>query len=344
MRILITGVAGFIGMHTAIKLLNSGHKIIGIDNLNSYYDINLKIARLKKIGIDFSDFSDIKYNIEYQGINDFTFIKLGLEDLNNLKKIFEIKNFDIVLNLAAQAGVRYSISNPETYITSNIIGFYNILECCKIYPVKHLLFASSSSVYGNSKKTPFEITDKTDEPVSLYAATKKSNEIIAYSYSHLYKIPISGLRFFTVYGPWGRPDMAYFMFTQKIFNSEKIQLFNSGNLMRDFTYIDDVVISINKLINITFSSSNSEIPFAIHNVGNSKPELVSTFLKKLEKIIGKKAIIENVSKQLGDVDNTFADTTTLNKLINFVPSTDLDDGLLIFIKWFREFYKLESVK
>ena len=321
-KILITGCAGFIGFYLSKKLLNLGFQIIGIDNLNDYYDVNLKKSRLKIIE-------------EY---DNFTFVKLDISKKDELEKIFNNYEFNVVINLAAQAGVRYSISNPDSYITSNIIGFYNILECCRMYPVEHLLFASSSSVYGKNKKVPYSTTDKVDQPVSLYAATKKSDELMAYAYSNLYDIKITGLRFFTVYGPYGRPDMAYFSFTKAIFNDERIKVFNNGDMYRDFTYIDDIVEGITRLLYKIPSKDENGVSYKIYNIGNNSPVKISDFIECLEDIIGKKAKKEYLPMQLGDVYQTFADIEDLNKDVGFVPNTKLPTGLKSFVDWYIEFY------
>lgn len=269
MKILITGAAGFIGYHLSKKFINEGHQVLGLDNINDYYDVNLKFARLKELGIDrkkaetFNILSDSdSYGFKFQ------FIRLNLEDRQNLPKVFEEQNIQVVCNLAAQAGVRYSLENPETYIDSNITGFLNLLECCRHFSIKHLLYASSSSVYGQKKEVPFSETDNVDNPISLYAATKKSNELMAYTYSHLYDLKTTGLRFFTVYGPWGRPDMAMFLFTDAIIKGNPIKVFNQGNLERDFTYIDDIIDGVFKIVNKEYTVVNSR--YSLYNIGNSK--------------------------------------------------------------------------
>ncbi|NUU99636.1 NAD-dependent epimerase [Marinitoga sp. 1154] len=330
--ILITGAAGFIGYFLSKKLLDKGYNVIGIDNINDYYDVNLKYTRLKNL----------------QKYENFVFIK---EDISNKEKIIQIfENYkpEIVVNLAAQAGVRYSIENPDAYIISNIIGFFNILEACRCYPVEHLIYASSSSVYGANKKVPFEETDFVDNPVSLYAATKKSNELMAYTYSHLYKIPTTGLRFFTVYGPFGRPDMAYFSFTNKYFKGEPIRIFNNGDfkndLYRDFTYIDDIVAGIEKLID---KPSDEKVPHQVFNIGNNKPIKLMTFIETLEKCLsnslGKKVEFKKIFEPIkpGDVPATYASTEKLNKITGFKPTTTIEEGLQKFTDWYVEYYKLK---
>ena len=321
-KILVTGGAGFIGFHLIKRLLDLENEIVAIDNLNDYYDVNLKEERLKIL--------------EKHGY--FSFIKMDISNKEELEKIFKKYNFDIVINLAAQAGVRYSIDHPDSYITSNIIGFYNILECCRNYPVKHLLFASSSSVYGKNKKIPYSTTDKVDQPVSLYAATKKSDELLAYAYSNLYDIKVTGLRFFTVYGPYGRPDMAYFSFTNNIINNKEIKVFNNGDMYRDFTYIDDIVEGIIKLLNKVPNKDENGVSYKIYNIGNNHPVKVSEFIQILEKEIGKKAKKVYLPMQPGDVYQTYADITDLTKETGFVPKTSLEEGLKEFVKWYKKFY------
>jgi UDP-glucuronate 4-epimerase len=310
--ILITGVAGFIAFHLSKKFLDNGYFVVGIDNLNSYYDPKLKNDRLKLL-------------LEYK---NFTFI---LGDISNSSNINTLKsyNFDLVINLAAQAGVRYSLTNPQTYIESNLIGFFNILQLCKESFVP-LIYASSSSVYGNSTETPFEETLSTDKPVSLYGATKKCNEIIAESYFNSFNLPSAGLRFFTVYGPWGRPDMAYFSFTKKILNGELISLFNNGENLRDFTYVDDIVESIFKLSNVKHKSHE------IFNIGNMNPISNLKLVNLLEQLLDKKANIELVNKQIGDVFTTYSNTKKLEELIQFKPNTQIENGLCNFIKWYKQ--------
>ncbi len=319
---LITGAAGFIGFHLSKRLLSQGAKVIGFDNINDYYDTRLKYARLEIL----------------EKHEKFTFIKGDLADKNAVESLFTEYKPDIVVNLAAQAGVRYSIENPDAYISSNVIGFYNILECVRHHKVEHLLYASSSSVYGNQKKTPFSTTDNVDHPISLYAATKKTNELMAFTYSHLYGIPATGLRFFTVYGPYGRPDMAYFGFTNKIFSGEKIKIFNNGDMYRDFTYVDDIVSGIeNMLLNPPLPDENGD-RYKVYNIGNNKPEKLMYFIETLEKCIGKTAEKEFLPMQPGDVYQTYADVTDLVNDFDFKPSTSIETGLGEFAKWYFEFY------
>ena len=332
MKVLITGTAGFIGMHLAIRLAKEGCEVVGLDNINSYYDANLKYARLAEQGIKKEN---ILYNKLLQGISNIQFIELDLQDAGNLNALFAKQQFDIVINLAAQAGVRYSITNPKEYINSNVIGFYNILEACRNFPVKHLLYASSSSVYGNASKTPFSEGDNTDAPVSLYAATKKSNEVMAHSYSHLYGIKTTGLRFFTVYGPWGRPDMAMFMFTQNILNGEPIQVFNNGDLYRDFTFVDDIITGISSIVT---NRSLSKEMYQLLNIGNSTPVKLLEFIKAIEEATGITAKLDLLPMQEGDVTITYASTDKLMKLYHYRPDTDLKIGITKFVSWYKSFY------
>jgi UDP-glucuronate 4-epimerase len=333
---LVTGAAGFIGMNVCIKLLEMNLNVIGIDNLNNYYDVELKLSRLSILR---------KYE-------NFVFHKIDIIDSCELKPLFENHDFIFIIHLAAQAGVRYSISNPKEYINSNLVGFFNILEVSKIFKVKHLVYASSSSVYGDNSTLPFSEDQNVDHPVSLYAATKKSNEIMAHSYSHLYKIPTTGLRFFTVYGPWGRPDMALFLFTKAILNNEPINIYNYGNMNRDFTYIDDIVKSIIKVafkpatadldystVNPRPSTSNSN--FRIFNVGNNNPISLIDFINEIEKVIGIKAIRKYIPMQAGDVASTFSDGQRLNQWIDFSPNTNLELGINNFFEWYKKYYKVK---
>lgn len=331
---LITGAAGFIGYYLSKKLLELGCRVIGIDNLNDYYDVNLKYARLRKL----------------EPFEQFTFIKEDISDKTVVNGIFKEYKPEIVVNLAAQAGVRYSIENPDVYIQSNIIGFFNILEACRHYPVDHLVYASSSSVYGANKKVPFSETDFVDHPVSLYASTKKSNELMAYTYSHLYKIPATGLRFFTVYGPMGRPDMAYFGFTDKYFDGEPIKIFNNGDfdhdLYRDFTYIDDIVEGIEHLLNNPSVGENN-VPHRVFNIGNSSPEKLMVFIETLERCLsrslGREVIFEKVFEPIkpGDVPATYASTELLEQAVGFKPKTSIEEGLQRFADWYCEYYKVK---
>lgn len=331
---LLTGVAGFIGYFLAKSLLEKGHEIIGIDNLNDYYEISLKKARLKLL----------------EEKDKFTFIKADIANKEKIKEIFSEHKPQVVINLAAQAGVRYSIDNPDVYIESNINGFFNILEACRQFPVNHLIYASSSSVYGANKKVPFTEDDFVDHPVSLYAATKKSNELMAHTYSHLYGIPTTGLRFFTVYGPMGRPDMAYYSFTNKYFNNEPISIYNNGDfdndLYRDFTYIDDIVEGIERLINRP-PIGGEKVPHKVFNIGNNSPEKLMHFIKSLEKALsnalGKKVEFKKKFEPIkpGDVPRTYASTDALHEAIRFKPETPIENGLQKFANWYVEYYKIK---
>ena len=337
-KILVTGTAGFIGFHLTRRLLKEGFEVIGLDNINNYYDVNLKYGRLNELGISKENIVSNKF-LSSTKYKRHKFIKLNLEDKEALFKIFKENKFDIVVNLAAQAGVRYSIENPDVYIQSNIIGFFNILEACRKYPVKRLVYASSSSVYGMNSKIPFSIEDKVDNPVSLYAATKKSNELMSYTYSHLYKIPTIGLRFFTVYGPWGRPDMAPSLFAKAIFNQEPIKIFNNGNLERDFTYIDDITECLSIIINKTLEQHIIKKSYKIYNIGNSSPVNLLDFINILENEIGKPVIKKHLPMQDGDVYKTWADVSELKKEFNYKPHTTLRNGIIEFVKWYKNFYK-----
>ncbi|WP_423998852.1 NAD-dependent epimerase/dehydratase family protein [Maribacter sp. IgM3_T14_3] len=339
LKILVTGAAGFIGYHLSLSLLKSGHHVIGLDNLNTYYDVNLKFARLAELGIRENFITDDNNFMQSSSYEDFKFIKCNLEDSLIINEVFNKNKFDIVCNLAAQAGVRYSLEYPEKYISSNIVGFFNILEGCKTTKVPHLIYASSSSVYGNSTATPFKTSDFTDSPVSLYAATKKSNELMAHTYSHLYDFKTTGLRFFTVYGPWGRPDMAYFKFTQAILKNESIPVYNNGNLERDFTYIDDVVGGIHKIVDKGFISNSENNNNAIYNIGNGKPVKLMSLIHILEKELGKKATYDMLPMQDGDVYKTWTDIEELKKNYNYRPTIDIKYGIHQFVKWYSDFYK-----
>lgn len=323
--ILVTGGAGFIGYHLSKQLLEYDCTVIGYDNLNDYYEVQLKYDRLKDL----------------EGREGYTFIKGDLADKETLGKLFQEYSFDIVVNLGAQAGVRYSIDNPDAYMSSNMVGFYNILECCRHYPVEHLVYASSSSVYGANKKVPFSVEDKVDYPVSLYAATKKSNELMAHCYSKLYGIPATGLRFFTVYGPFGRPDMVYFKFAKKIMNGETIQIYNNGDMMRDFTYIDDIVKGIANILPNPPEEIETGAKYKVYNIGNNKPEKLMDYIQTLEKHLGREAKKEFLPMQPGDVYQTYADVSDLMHDFNFKPSTSIDEGLGKFVTWFKEYYRYE---
>lgn len=350
MKILVTGIAGFIGYHLVMSLINRDDEIIGLDSINDYYDISIKYGRLKNCGFDKSD---IEYNklIKSSKYSNLSFIKLGLEDKNNLENLFKEEKFDKVINLAAQAGVRYSLVNPQAYIDSNITGFLTILECCRNFSIKHLTYASSSSVYGLNEKQPFSTKDNVDHPVSLYASSKKCNELMAHTYSHLFKIPTTGLRFFTVYGPWGRPDMALFIFTKSILENKPIDVYNYGKMQRDFTYISDIVQGIIKVNDnppignsnwdpLNPDPSSSSAPYKIYNIGNSKPVELMSFVKTIEEELGKKAIINLLPIQPGDVPATYADVTDLIENFNYKPQVSVKEGIKNFIEWYRNFYSI----
>ncbi len=338
MPILVTGAAGFIGFHVCKKLLETDESVIGLDNLNPYYDPNLKVARineLKKIDLN----------------NQFTFIKGNLEDKEKIYSIFDEFKPSRVVNLAAQAGVRYSIDNPSAYIQANLVGFGNILEACREYKVEHLIYASSSSVYGGNTNMPFSESHNVDHPVSLYAASKKANELMAHTYSHLYNLPCTGLRFFTVYGPWGRPDMALFKFTKSIIENNPIDVFNNGDMIRDFTYIDDICESITRVIyknatpNERFNKkdpnpNSSWAPYRIFNIGNSCPTPLMEYISAIEEAIGGKAKINFLPMQMGDVKSTSADTSALEEWVKFKPNTSIKEGILKFVDWYKIFYKI----
>jgi UDP-glucuronate 4-epimerase len=322
MKYLVTGVAGFIGMHVAKSLLNQNKVVIGIDNLNNYYDVRLKNERLNILK---------KYK-------KFKFIKQDTKNFKSLSLIFK-KKIDYVIHLAAQAGVRYSIKKPMNYIKNNVIGFQNILDCSFKYKVKHLLYASSSSVYGSSITYPFTENQKIDEPLSMYAATKKTNELMAHTYSYLHKLPTTGLRFFTVYGPWGRPDMALFIFTKAILNNKILKVFNHGNMIRDFTYVDDIVKAIIKLIIKVPNVNTKQTPYKIFNIGLGRPIKIIKFIKIIEKILGKKSKIKFSDMQKGDVRKTYSDVRALKKWIGYSPKIKPEIGIKYFINWYKQFYK-----
>ncbi len=332
-KILVTGAAGFIGYHLTKRLLQEGHEVTGVDNLNTYYDVTLKEARLKQI----------------RDLAGFTFVKEDLHNAEAIKKVFSGGHFEVVVNLAAQAGVRYSLVNPAAYIDSNITGFLNILEGCRHYGVKNLIYASSSSVYGANTKMPFSIHDNVNHPISLYAATKKSNELMAHTYSSLFQIPTTGLRFFTVYGPWGRPDMALFLFTKAIIEGTPIDVFNFGKMKRDFTYIDDIVEGVARLVHLpaapnaewsgtTPDPSSSYAPYKIYNIGNNRPVELLKFIEVLEENIGKKAVKNFLPIQQGDVEATFADINDLMNDVGYKPATSIETGIKNFVEWYKSFY------
>jgi len=333
MKILVTGAAGFIGFHTCLKLVSKGHEVYGIDNINDYYDPKLKFDRLNELGLNEAESILFKNEVQSTKFKHLRFARIDLVDDESINDLFRQEQFEVVCNLAAQAGVRYSIENPKAYIDSNISGFLNILEGCRNHKVKHLVYASSSSVYGENKKVPFETTDNVDYPISLYAATKKSNELMAHTYGHLYGFKTTGLRFFTVYGPWGRPDMAYYLFAEAISSDKPIKVFNNGQMERDFTYIDDIVNGVTKVIEKNIDSREH---YKIYNIGNNKTESLQDFIATIEKAMGKKAIKEMYPMQQGDVPKTFADVNPLIKDYEYSPSTDIEFGIQCFIKWFNK--------
>lgn len=346
MKVLVTGAAGFIGFHITKRLLKDGFDVVGVDNLSDYYNLNLKFDRLKECGIiidnqwiNDSNVNELALPLVSLKYPSYKFIYGDIANRSLMMHYFEQEKFDYVINLAAQAGVRYSLINPDSYIHSNILGFQNLLECVRKYPIKHFVYASSSSVYGNSLKTPFTETDSTDEPVSLYAATKKSNELNAYTYNYLFNIPFSGLRFFTVYGPWGRPDMAYYSFAKAIIEGKAIPLFNAGDMYRDFTYIDDIVESMVQLLEKIPMSNAEKYESRIFNIGASSPIYLKEFISILEKNLGRKAIIENKPMQETDVYKTFANTKKLKSLIGYTPKTNIVDGLNNFCDWYLNYEK-----
>lgn len=335
-KVLVTGSAGFIGFHLIQKLLERGDDIVGIDNLNDYYDPKLKDDRLAILN-------------QHPQSDNYRFIELDLANRQGIEQLFKDHQFDVVVNLGAQAGVRYSIENPHAYVDSNLVGFVNILEGCRHSQVKHLVYASSSSVYGMNKKQPFSTEDRVDYPISLYAATKKSNELMAHTYSHLYNIPTTGLRFFTVYGPMGRPDMAYFSFTKKILNGETIDVFNNGIMQRDFTYVDDIVEGAKRVMDKIPESqssdiSNAQAPYKIYNIGNNQPVTLRRFITAIETACGKKAKENLLPMQVGDVPITFADVDELIADTDFKPSTSIEDGIGKFVEWYKNYYHSTTCK
>jgi UDP-glucuronate 4-epimerase len=353
MKILVTGTAGFIGFHLANNLLKQGHEVIGLDSINDYYDVNLKYARLREAGILHPE---IQYNklVTSHLFPNYRFTKLNLEDRENIISLFQQEKIDRVCNLAAQAGVRYSLTNPYAYIDSNVVGFINILEACRHHGIKHLVYASSSSVYGLNEKIPFSETDNVDHPISLYAATKKSNELMAHTYSYLYGLPTTGLRFFTVYGPWGRPDMALFIFTKAILEGKPIQVFNHGKMERDFTYVDDIVEGISRMLTNEPPGGNplwngkdpdsSVAPYKIYNIGHSKPVKLMDFINAIENALGKKAIIEYQPMQAGDVKSTWALVDGLKEDFDYKPHVSVETGISSFIGWYNLYYRNQTKK
>jgi UDP-glucuronate 4-epimerase len=349
-KVLITGTAGFIGYHLARKLVEQGFHVTGLDIINDYYDVELKYDRLEQSGISRDS---IAYNqlVRSTHPGDYQFIQLKLEDKEALSELFANRKFDVVVNLAAQAGVRYSLTHPQAYVDSNITGFLNILEACRHHPVENLIYASSSSVYGLNKNMPFSVSSNVDHPLSLYAASKKSNELMAHTYSHLFGVPTIGLRFFTVYGPWGRPDMALFIFTKAILAGEPIQVFNHGNMERDFTYVDDIVGGIERMVSHPHikgegwnaespDPSFSSAPYKLHNIGNSSPVKLTSFIEAIEKALGKKAEWQMMPIQAGDVEKTWADVSSLKQDYDYNPGTPVETGIQRFIDWYREYYRV----
>ena len=331
-KVLVTGAIGFIGYHLTERLLKEGYYVVGIDNINSYYDVRLKYAKLPILGIEEDS---IWPNVPYQSNKHkhFKFVKLDIKDRYNLEKLFETEKFDIVCNLAAQAGVQYSIKDPHTYIENNITGFINITDSCRQNKIEHFIYASSSSVYGNREDVPFKETDNVDQPISLYAASKKSNELIAHSYSHLFNLNTTGLRFFTVYGPWGRPDMAPFIFVKRILEGKPITVFNNGDMERDFTYVDDIIEGIYKVIKGNGIDDN----YKIYNIGNSNPVNLKNFIQTIEKIVDKKALIEYKTMRSGDVVRTYSDISSIQKDYKYKPKTDIYTGINLFSNWYKKF-------
>lgn len=351
MKYLVTGTAGFIGFHVANKLLARGETVVGLDVINDYYDVNLKFARLAYAGIDKEEVLANKRAVSSTNPN-YTFVRLDLADKEGMMKLFEEEKFDVVINLAAQAGVRYSLINPGAYAESNIVGFINILEGCRHHDVKHLVYASSSSVYGANETMPFSTSDNVDHPLSLYAASKKSNELMAHTYSNLFNLPTTGLRFFTVYGPWGRPDMALFLFIEAITKGQPIDVFNHGKMKRDFTFVDDIVEGIIRVAdrparkNESWTGADpdpgsSYAPYKIYNIGNSQPVELMDYIGALEKALGKVAVKNMLPLQAGDVPATFADVTDLMRDTGYKPDTSVEEGVAKFVAWYKEFYKVE---
>lgn len=340
MKILITGSAGFIGYHTVLQFLgNEDTQVIGIDNINDYYPMTLKFERLIDLGVS-PDY--IRYNtlVKSEKYDNFAFLRIDITDEVHLFQLFQKEKFDYVIHLAAQAGVRYSIDNPNSYIQSNIVGFTNVLEACRNFPVKHLVYASSSSIYGLNKEQPFSVNHKTDEPISLYAATKKSNELMAHTYSHLFNINTTGLRFFTVYGPWGRPDMAPMLFAKAIMENRVIKVFNNGELERDFTYVSDIVKGIKEVVFMNPDKNDQGIYFRLFNIGNGKPIKLLDFIATLEQALGKTARKNFLPMQEGDVYSTYADIKNLVDKTGYKPSVNIKEGVKYFVDWFKGFYKV----
>jgi UDP-glucuronate 4-epimerase len=336
MKILVTGAAGFIGYHTCLHLVSLGHEVYGVDNINDYYDPKLKFNRLSELGLGESETKIFNNEVQSTKFRNIRFTRLDLVDNDSVDELFGREQFEVVCNLAAQAGVRYSLENPRAYIDSNVLGFLNVLEGCRNHMVNHLIYASSSSVYGENKKVPFETTDNVDSPISLYAATKRSNELMAHTYSHLYGFKTTGLRFFTVYGPWGRPDMAYFLFTDAILKNDPISVFNMGEMERDFTYIDDIVNGITRIIE---KRLNRQEISRIYNIGNNKTETIADFILAIERAIDKKAIRKMLPMQPGDVKRTWANIDSLIKDYGYKPDTPIEVGIKKFVDWYLLYYE-----
>lgn len=353
MKYLVTGAAGFVGFHVSKALVERGDTVVGLDIINDYYDINLKFDRLDFLGIQKNKL-EANQKLESEKFSNFSFVRMDLAQKEPLMDLFGSEKFDVVIHLAAQAGVRYSLTHPEVYVQSNIIAFLNILECCRFHPVKHLVYASSSSVYGSNEKMPFSTSDPVDHPISLYAASKKSNELMAHTYSHLFGIPTTGLRFFTVYGPWGRPDMALFLFTKAILEDKPIQVFNYGKMKRDFTFVDDIVEGVLKVAdrparpNPDFDSQNPDpgsgkAPYKVYNIGNSSPVLLMDYIHAIEKGLGKKATMELLPLQPGDVPASHADVEDLIRDTGYKPNTPIEDGVKAFTDWYLDYYKKQNL-
>ena len=350
-KVLVTGAAGFIGFHTVNALLNADYQVVGLDNINDYYDVGLKYGRLETLGLR-QEAIEWGKKIKSTKYPDCDFIRLSLEDQEGMMDLFAQERFDYVIHLAAQAGVRYSLSNPKAYISANMEGFLHILEACRAHKVRHLLYASSSSVYGKNTTMPFSASDNVDHPVSLYAASKKANELMAHSYSHLFGIPATGLRFFTVYGPWGRPDMALFIFTRAILEGKPIEVFNQGEMLRDFTYVGDIVEALVRIVdhparpNPDWQASHpdpstSDVPHRVYNIGNSRPEKLLDFISALEKTLGIKAEKVMLPMQAGDVPATFADTRPLERDFGYKPDTAVETGIEAFVEWYKTYYRFQ---
>ena len=349
MKILVTGTAGFIGFHLVKRLLERGDEVVGLDNINDYYDLRVKYGRLRETGIEGDEAIEYARPVSSTRYEGYRFVKLNLEDRAAIEELFEREKFDRVCNLAAQAGVRYSLTNPHAYVDSNIVGFVNILEACRHHGIEHLAYASSSSVYGLNETMPFSTHDNVDHPISLYAASKKSNELMAHTYSHLYGLPTTGLRFFTVYGPWGRPDMALFLFTKAILEDRPIDVYNYGEMLRDFTYVDDIVEGVVRVIdhppagNPDWSGKqpdpgSSRAPYKIYNIGNNNPVKLMDFITAIEKALGKEAKKNLLPLQPGDVPATYADVSDLIEDLGYKPATPIQEGIDRFVRWYKEFY------